>query len=435
MAAATALTLFVLLTLATVALTVPRGDRAWITRLTLLAWIAYFPILALVNSEMPFAGGGDDYSYFRDAATPFFSAADYFDLDKYTHAHAQPGYPWLLAILYQLVGHSLLALKLLNLFCYIALLPVWYRIGRELESPRLGRAIALAITMTTPLWFFWMFLLKDIVIVLLHSLFLLGVVRIGKHASARSWILVVAATLALIPFRAHLVAVNMAVLAASIILATVRARRPLRERIAAVLLSALATVLVLGISSDRNRMASLGVHDKDRVIGTVDSTKRLTAVRGDAYARGPQFPVLYLFTNLAGINPESWGTLNPRSLQGYLSVPWILVGAPFILYAGFFLVGRAPRTAEFAGLPGRLMSMRVVATPVGSLAVFVSVYFFLAWWIGDTLRYRLSDIPALAALATIGGMSLTPRQRTQLLALWIGFLGGALALFYLLREL
>src|SRR5438874_111751 len=101
-------------------------DRRWITRVVLVGWFCLFPILALVNGWLPFAGGGDDESYFYLAAESFRSLVEVFDLTKFVGLMEQAGYPWLLSIMYQFTGQDLLSFKLLNLGLFIMLIPMWY---------------------------------------------------------------------------------------------------------------------------------------------------------------------------------------------------------------------------------------------------------------------------------------------------------------------
>src|SRR2546428_10160321 len=126
------------------------------------AWAVLGSLLILVNEWMPFIGWGDDTSYFDLAATPIRSLSDAFDFTRFAHFIDQPGYPWLLSILNHFIGHDLLSFKLFNLFLFIVLALVWYRIGTLLESPAFGRYVFVGVLCLTPLWLYFLLLLKDL---------------------------------------------------------------------------------------------------------------------------------------------------------------------------------------------------------------------------------------------------------------------------------
>ena len=427
---------FAVITLGLAALLIKGEDRQWVTLVMLIAWLSLFPLLALMNLWFPFAGGGDDEDYFSLATTDFSSWAEVLDPTQFAGVMAQPGYPWLLSILNQFTGEGLLAFKLLNLAVFVLLIPVWYRIGVELDSRQFGRAMALAILLVTPLWCYWMFLLKDLLIALLQSIFLLGAVQVsGRCSSSKGgWLLVFGATLALIPFRAPLVLFNVAVLAGTATL--MLARRGERGRsFATAIMSAIVIAGILTITSDPEWMAAMGIYDEDRVIGTEETEVTVSQVGEASLLNRGLFPLLYLFSETSGLNLKTWLDFDAFSLRGALAIPWIVVVVPFFVLGLLWLMRRDPQTIQRGGIMAGVRSTRLVATPWGAVLMFILAYLALSWTVGDTTRWRIPDMPAMAAVAMAGWLSMAERSRRWVLMVWIGFVGGSVALFNLVRGL
>ncbi|MGH9959410.1 MAG: hypothetical protein ACREBC_20175 [Pyrinomonadaceae bacterium] len=405
-------------------------DRRWVSKVMLIAWFSLFPLLALINLWFPFTGA-DDEDYFYLAATPFDSLADFFDLTRYEVE--QPGYPWLLSILYQLTGHDLLAFKLLNLALFVMLIPFWYRIGAELESKSFGRAAAVAIFLLTPLWYYAMFLFKDIAITLLQSVFLLGLVQVSRGRGKGSWLLSLAATLALIPFRSQLVLVNVAVLVGAVALMSAR-RGQWGKTVTSLIMSAIVVGAVLTIASDRESMAAMGIYADHRVVGLESTAESATLLGETSRINRTLFPLLYLFSETAGLNPQNWTNFDASSLRGVLALSWIFTAVPFFMVGLLWLIRRNSQATGRGGVIARVRSSRVVATPWGSVLLFILCYMAVSWTVGDTTRWRIPDMPAMAAVALGGWFSVAPANRMLVLLSWVTFSGGLFAMFYLMRE-
>ena len=112
---------------------------------------------------------------------------------------------------------------------FLLLAPVWYVIGREIGGRRLAFACAVTMLLCTPLWFYCMFLFKDIVIVFLQSLLLLGLVRVLSGAGAvRGYGTIALSTILIIPFRAFLALMNGGMLVAGSLLSAQGTRKSSR---------------------------------------------------------------------------------------------------------------------------------------------------------------------------------------------------------------
>jgi len=431
----TSLTTFLVFAVTTVGLApllIKGEDRQWVMQVMLIAWVCLFPLLVVVNFWFPFLGGGDDENYFATATVDFSSWAEILDLTRFVGVMVQPGYSALLSILYQFTGEDLLAFKLLNLAMFMLLIPVWCRIGLELDSRQFGRAMALAILLLTPLWNYWAFLLKDLVITLLQSIFLLGLVQISGRRSKGGWLLLLAATLALIPFRAPLVIFNLAAFAGTVGLMLIR-RGSRGRSFTTAIISAIVIAGVLSIVTNPERMAALGMYSESSVAGSEESDATTSAQADSSLMNRELFPLLYLFTETSGLNPKTWSDFDGKNLRGVLAIPWILVAVPFFLVGLLWLTRRDPQTTQQGNIIARIQSSRLVTTPWGCLLIFILGYMAISWTMGDTTRWRLPDMPAMAAIAMAGWRSMAKLTRMRILMVWIGFTGGAFALFNLLR--
>jgi hypothetical protein len=430
---ALALICFVSLTLGCATLVTQGGERAFLRRTVLTAWVGFVPLVAFINEWLAFTGGGDDEDYYRLAATPIYSLADALDLTRFTDAMEQPGYPWLLSLLNYCSGQDLLVFKLLNLTLFILLSIVWYRIGTLLESPIFGRAVAVGILLLTPLWFYTWFLLKDMTIALLQSLFLLGVVGLFRGRSLRHWALIGGATFALFPFRTFLVLQNATILLASLMLLTLTRER-ISAKTALVIMGGGVVVVLLAIGSNVEIMASLGVNAEDRVLGSWSMLEKTSIQQESSLINRTLFPLIYLFSETSGLKPETWTQLDAFWLRGALSLPWILFFVPFFLLGAAWLTLGQHAAARGNGFLERMRNSRLVATPWGVLVLFVLSYIAFSWQAGDTTRWRIPDMPVIATIAVAGWRYAALKTREIVLLLWIGGGGLLFSMFYILKD-
>jgi hypothetical protein len=421
----------VVLTQALTILLAVRADRKWLLLLTSAAWLCLLPLMTLANSRWRFAGGGDDEDYFRMATKQSSSIWDIIDLAQFKSAFEQPGYPWLLTIVAQFSGQDILAFKILNLSAFIGLISVWYRIGVELDSRYFGRVMAVAILLLTPLWYYWMFALKDIIIVLLQSVFLLGLVQASQGRSVTGWLIVLAASLAIIPLRSALVLVNMSVAIGTMVLVSFR-RGSMTKLLLNLCIAAVVVFAILGIASDSERMASLGVFTDNRVLSTAVFTEAVPRLFADVVKSGILFPLKYLFSDVSGFSPQTWRNIDPLWLGGVLSIPWILVGVPFLVLGFVRLFRREELVMRHRGVFAAARGSPMVMTPWGVVVMFICAYVALSWMMGDTTRWRTADMPALAAVASFGWLSVSARRRGAILLSWTIFSSWMFAAFHFL---
>jgi hypothetical protein len=410
------------------ALVAEKQDRLFLFRILVLGWIGLAPLVAIMNQWMPFADGGDDYGYYMWGQNPITSLGGVFDFAGFVGLVEQPGYPWLLSLLNLIAEGDLLSFKLLNLFFLLALSLIWYRIGVLLETPRFGRRVLLGSLLLTPLWYYVFFLLKDLAIALLQSLFLLGIVwQWTRVRVAGPWLLAGAATFSLVLFRVPIVLHNIAVaLGALVLMASGRGRE--RVHVLSMMIGAVVMVALIAIASDPQSLSRLGIVDQSRVLFSDAMSDSVLRYQDSSQTKAGLFPLLYLLSETTGLNPNSWSALDSSWLRGVLAIPWVFFVVPFF-GLGVLWMFHAPRALPRKhGLVQRLRSSRLVATPWGVLALFIMTSFAVSWTVGDSTRWRISDMPAILTVAMAGWTFVGHSLRHDILFLLI-FGGGSLILF------
>jgi hypothetical protein len=394
------------------------GRRHGIPLAFLLVLFAGFAmaLLFLFNDYFPFTGWGDDTDYYRASLQGFTSLSAWFDFSQFKKFE-QGGYPLILTWLHQAVGDSLYLRKCLNLFLFLMLPIIWYRIGELAGGRRLAVAGAVAVMFTTPLWFYWAFLLKDMAIILIQSVFLAALLSYSANRKVSASLLVIfLSTLALVPFRVMLVAFNMA-----LFLPVLLFFHEGKGRVSVLALRWVAgTLLVAGMlfaatnSSVLSRLGATGQNrslEKASVKANLDFYAKLKSRRlSSAF-----FPVLYVVGEVGAFNPATWEHVDAMVLREASVVPWIFVGVPlFCVGVGAALRPRRQTTAVVAvedeGLGRRGMLI---------LAAFIAGYVAVSWISNDTTRWRMPAMPAMAAMAGWGWITLRPGQRFLLLLGWL----------------
>lgn len=431
-----ALTAFVLalLTLGAATLAAAGRERVFLWRIVVIAWVVLLPLVAFVDEWLPFSGGGDDESYYALASIPIESLADVLDLTRFVGVMEQPGYPWLLSLLNHFTGQDLLAFKLLNLTFFILLAIIWYRIGVLLESLDFGRNVAVVILMLTPLWYYAFMLRKDMAIILLQSLFLLGLVGLLRSRSLRHWALIGGATFALFPFRTFLVVQNAAILLVSLMLLTLKRERISIKTVLLILVGGVVVAVLLVIGSNTEIMANLGIDTEHRILGSESMLETASIQSETSLINRTLFPLIYLFSETSGLNPETWTQLDAFWLRGVLNLPWIFFFVPFFLLGTAWLTHGQHAAVCGSGFFERMRNSRLVATPWGVLVLFVLSYIAYSWQVGDTTRWRIPDMPVIATIAVAGWRYAALKTRGIVLLLWIGGAGVLFSMFYILKD-
>lgn len=402
------------------------------------AWAIGLPLLSIVNEWLPFSGGGDDLAYYRLAARPIVSWQDVFDFGRFHSSMAQPGYPLFLSLVNHLSGHDLYVFKSTNLLFLILLTLVWYQLGVLLAGKTYARKVACVVLCCTPLWYYVFFLFKDLVITLLQSVFLLGLVEFQVKKNTRSWLVMVGATVAVIFFRAPLALLNVGLIAAGSILPLAVRKKNIKSLIH-ILFVAGFVALIITILSNPHYMNKLGIYSESRMIGSEGGMVEMARGLYSATSMNRLFfPVLYIFCEISGFNPETWSNIDAFGLRGITVLPWVIVGIPsFMLGANELLFqSRKLMTDPVSGkafFRKILFSKWLAENPWPLLFMFILCYFFISWQVGDTTRWRLPDLPVLSAVALYGWCFAPKKLGNYTIFFWLCAISVLFPFFYLGR--
>ena len=407
------------------ALSASSVHRAFLFKLCAVQWLALFLSLVYFNSSQPFTDGGDDWGYFA-LVISISSFREAFDPYFYLGLLEQPGYPMLLAPFSFLSSGNLLALKAVNLSCFIVLTAVWSRVGHELHGERFARVVGIFVALLAPLWYYAFFLLKDMPIATLQGVAVLGGVLICNRKLATGMLLVLISTVLLIPLRSFLALINIAIVGVSL-LGMYRAATRQRLHAGASSKLLLAGGLLVGSAAayavlSGELIAYMGVLTETRKLSFENIATQAEMREADSMMRRAIFPILYFVSETAGIRALWLGSdQSSEVLRGLFAVPWILFYLPFLAVGIYFLMTRL-----------RLSETRASAwLPVISLGV---IYMVVSWTGGDTTRWRLPDFPALATVASLGFSQLQAKNRFLVLLWWSLAVLGSATIFYLILQ-
>jgi len=409
------------------------GDDYFLIRTLVSSWVLFIPLIALINEIMPFTGGGDDLSYYEISDYQITSVEQVFDFSHFMGLMEQPGYPWILYILNNVVGHDLLAFKAFNFFILLLLSLTWYRIGLVLEGPKFARRILVLILLFTPLWFYTFFLLKDIIITLLQSLFLLAAVQFWVQPRMRHLISISISIFILIFFRTPLVLQNLVVFVGGNMIKNFDSQKSSNGLIRFIL-SMIPIALLYPIVTNPSIMLSLGIFSEHRVINTNAIVEISEIISEGSQINRSLFPFLYLLIETVGFNKQAWVTLDAAWLRGLLAIPWIIIGIPFFILGLFKLFRPRADLQLGSGTIKSLKLVRVISTPWILLLVFVLTSIAISWNVGDTTRWRITDFPIIGAIALNGWMNTNRDLRKFILFCWFVFVFTSVAIFQALAS-
>ncbi len=415
-----------------------KDDRSFLLLLVSTAWLLGLPLLSLVNNSFPFSGDIDDWNYFQLAATPIHSLSDAFNFSRFQSNSVQPGYPWLLSIVNHFSGHDLYTFKSLNILFLILLSLVWYRIATLLEGNRFGKGMVCAVLLCTPLWFYIFILRKDLPIVLLHNLFILGLIEYRIKNSVQSWLILFSSTILLVLFRVPLVLINLLLISASIIISLITEKKTISAIIKLLVITGLVTGTIF-VLYNPYYMSKFGIFSESRQLNSSGGMIEMAhSIHNSSTINRTLFPLLYVLTEISGLNPNTWQNINVQWLRGITAIPWIILGIP-LLCAGLITLIRNITTnvATQTYNPNFVIKQNKInfENQWIVLFLFILTYFFLSWQVGDTTRWRLPDIPPLYAIALYGWYFSSKTLRNKCILIWLSSIGSFLTIFYLLREL
>lgn len=410
----------------------PPQNRRSSLLVVFVAWTVLFPFLLITNEWIPFSGGGDDEAYFH-LADYFSEWSDLSSLSVLSTRLAQPGYAVVLNVLNIVFSPGIAGFKALNLFCFIALVFVWARSVEILGGARLSRNFAVACLFLTPLWFYFFFLLKDVLIALLMAIFLLGLIKVWlTPRSLAGWALQLVAVIGFIPLRTPLVT-QAAMILIIVFMARIVGRGSIRHKAAMFFMGMIAIAAILWLASSSGIIEAFGVESRSRVLGTSEMIDRGARVSEDSSINRALFPLLYILSETSGLSISAWREFDGPWLRGLLALPWIFFVVPLLPSGVLWLMRRTPRAQQSRGFVFRLSDRRAMSTPWVVIVAFIVTSIMISWVTGDTTRWRIADMPALLAVAMAGLQSM-PRQRAFLVVLlWVLIFGSVFALGVLLR--
>jgi hypothetical protein len=399
----------------------------------IVAGVCFLVILAGVSAAIPFTLGGDDLAYFRASEREFKTFGDWFDMRQFSQTHEQGGYPLILTWIHQFAAGSVFVRKTLNVLLFLLLSVVWCDIGRIVGGPRVAINFCRGVLLCTPLWYYWMFILKDMAIVLLQSLAILGVVCVtSRREQKKGYALVVAGTVLIMPFRSMLALANVAFVAVSSLLTT-GGRGASKARVIQISVYGLIVLGVLYIGTRPDILASLGVNDELRAMNA-SSFEKAASLGNLARAKYFYNPLMFVMVFLVGevnaFNPRSWGGEAAPMLRAVLMAPWIYVGLPLFLWSGLQFLKGSKDAATFVMDRSQPVSSKISRAYLSILFGFVVMYAVIAWLSGDTTRWRMPSLPPMAAIAVLGWLSMRKKARTKLLLVWGCAVSGFIIVYY-----
>lgn len=407
--------------------------------LIVLSGIFFLSVLWQVDEAIPFSGVGDDKDYFNASKRSFNSMSDWFDLRQFKETHEQAGYPMLLSWVHQFAGGSLYHRKALNVFFFLMLALVWFGIGRHIGGRHLGFVFASGILLTTPLWYYWIFLLKDMAITFLQSVFILGLVRsLSPRSVAKGYGLIVLSTILTIPFRSKLALVNLAALAGATLLRT-GSRRSWKSSLSKGAMTGGIILSILIAGTNPEILHWLGVAGESRSLNAEAVQAELEfkgQSRSAQFTNALIFPLLYLMGEVAAFNPRSWGAVGSPLIRGLSMVPWIYVGVPLFV-TGTWMIVRQQRSRDGVvhmptGQEGdsRVDPVKPERAHLLVLLMFVLIYAGVAWASADTTRWRMPAMPPMVAIAGFAWVTMNKQKRVGMLLGWGLLLSVSLIVYY-----
>lgn len=394
-------------------LLIKREDRTNVLALVCFAWVSLSLLLFLCNDSIPFTQDDDDVTYYLMTVSASSLDYDIFSMAKHAGYYDQPGYSFLLNLIFLIVEDSLYSFKLFNLALYVLLIPIWYRISYELKGSDFGKTTAVGVLFLFPLWYYTFFLLKDMMIVFLHSIFLLGIVYDVINARFRGIFLAFISTFLLIFFRIHLVIIHVLVFLCSYTLVSLRSVSQ-NKRVIANSVAMLIFFGILMVAASSDLLYSFGIESKNRVLFEHEMMTLGEQLGERSYINRMLFPLLYLLSETSGFNAGTWEQFDSKWLRGLLAIPWIIFGVPFFVMGIVSLLTDRKKVLEDVNLQNAWVV----------LFVFLAGYLMLSWIVGSTTRWRVADFPILGLLACYGWTNQNLKHKWYYLLLWWAFISA-----------
>lgn len=410
-----------------------RGDKARLI-FTVMAFLCIFMVLLhYINKSMPFAGGGDDYGYYKYSLFKVHSISEWLETDKYIRGAGQGGYNQLLTGFGHFCGKSLYARKALNIFFYVSIGLIWYAIGKHTSGIKLARLLFVSVMFMSPLWYYFLFLLKDMTIALLQSMFLLSMVLYLKTPKKRYGILLTISIIATVPFRIPFAIIDVMILIYILMIKLVdRYGMAKFGKTAIVLLFLGISFIVYKIISTPEHLHTLSVNPEAKYTleNIPEKIMKHTRRRSTSFSYLPNFigaPLLFFTggTGVAALTYTQEESFTATSLNNKLAFPWLAVMFPFFIvglkeiakdsYVTFLRGGNR-------GIIVKKMNNEQTYGMVNSLYLplisYVGAFFIMFYFVGSAGgRYQISALAPMVCVAIIG-WNKSVKNRAVILTLW-----------------
>ena len=440
-----------------------RKDRAFLQQTVAISCVLSMVLLAFFNTFTPFMGRDDDELYYAFSLRAD-SWQEVFDVEAIRGSYSQIGYPLFLSFIHKLLGDSLFVQKCFNIFFFLMIGLAWYSIGCMLGSRSLGRSLLLILYFFPSLWFYYLFLMKDMLITLLQSLFLWALIKMisNRLSTGRSLAVIILTMLSLLSLRDGVVLCSFATLLVSVVLIGHRLAREQHGRkvVSSILILVILFAILLSIPTMAQYLYDIGVA---RLWTPVASMKRIDIERiaQDTETRSvsilglpkvPSFVVLLLLGEVTAFSiSETYSSTAHFWLRGRLEIPWILLGVPFLFVGLVFLARLWLRYTwqRHYTVPSQLNLKSFASHKIWNrtgenkqwlsgfvpVLVFILIYSYAMFFLSATTRWRLTMLPPMFLLAALGWHVSSPKRRMGVLAFWWCMFVGMWIVRYLLRPI
>ena len=441
-----------------------RKDRAFLQQTVAISCVLSMVLLTFVNMQIPFAGGGDDEEYYV-VSLKADSWQEVFDIEAHRESFSQIGYSLFLSLVHKLFGDSLFVQKCFNIFFFLMIGLVWYDIGCVLVSRNLGRSLLLILYFVPSSWFYYLFVLKDILIALLQSIFLWALVKMvsNRLSPSRSLVVIILTMLGLLSLRDGAALCSFATLLVCVVLIGHRFVREQRgwKIVTSMLVIAILFAILLGIPTMAQYLYDIGIA---RLWTPVASMERIDIERIAQHTeehtisilglpKVPSFVVLLLLGEVTAFSIAKMPDFSTAHLwlRGWLEIPWMLLGAPFLFVGLVFLARQWLWRIRYARqhhytVPSQLnvkfLASHKVWNRIGEskqwlsgfvpIIVFILIYSYAMFFLSATTRWRLSMLPPMFLLTALGLRVSSPKMRIGVLGFWWSMFVGGWIVRYLL---
>ena len=371
---------------------------------TLIVSIIYSLLLIIVNYILPFGlgGDGDDSGYFSYARTGI-GIMD------------QMGYMIFLRWLSPLTGDSLVAIKSTNISIFLLLALCWYKIGKLFNGTFKAVNFFNGILLSSPLFFYFFYLYKDMLIVFLFSCFIYGSLKFAMYG--KGVIIIVVSCILTMTLRMPMIPINILVLL-FFILIFIKIKKRLLVIKSLTYLSVIIWLFIYSATNEeilsRLNISSTRLITKEYLIYNYEHL-----INKDSNNSIMKNIFLYFMMETTGLKSVFNGIKNDEiALRGITVLPWLFIGLP-LFWSGIISFIKM-NTSEYNNEYKLLQCMLAI----------ILIFFFFSLLTNDTTRLRMPGFTAMIAFSVIGYEKRNTKYRisfTQMFTLNIFLL-----IFYLL---